>query len=69
MSVNGASSNYSFATWVIYVPIGCKHPFARYLQPLLTKITVTRSLPHPENASQWSINSFTFSKFPTQGIA
>jgi len=57
MRVNGASMIFSFASWVIYVPIGCRHPFVRYWQPLLPKTTVTCSLPHPENQRQRSVNN------------
>jgi len=58
MSVNGVSMIVSFASWVIYVPIGWRHPFTRYWQPLLGKTTATCSLPHPENDCQWSVNNF-----------
>jgi len=30
MSVNRASTIFSFASWVIYVPIGCRYPVASY---------------------------------------
>jgi len=56
MNVNGASTIVSFASWVIYVPIGWRHPFIRYWQPLLGKTTATCSLPHRENEGQWSVN-------------
>jgi len=58
MSINGASTMFSFATWVIYVSIGCRHPFVRYWQPLLQKATATCSLPHPENEHQRSGNDY-----------
>jgi len=58
MSVNGASMIVSFASWVRYVPIGCRHPFIKYWQPLLAETTVTRSLRHPENERQRSVNDF-----------
>jgi hypothetical protein len=58
MSINGASTISCFASWVIYVPIGCSHPFIRYWQPLLAKPTATCSLRHPENERQWSVNSY-----------
>jgi len=58
MSVNGASMMWSFASWIIYVPIGCRHPFIRYWLPLLRKTTATCSLPYPGNELQWSINHF-----------
>jgi len=56
MSVNGISTMFSFASWVLYVPIGCRHPFMRYWQPLLAKTTVTCSLPHPEIERQQNVN-------------
>jgi len=59
---------FSFASWVIYIPIGCRHPFIRYWQPLLAKTTATCSLPHSENEHQRSINSFRFSIFHNQGM-
>jgi len=58
MSVNGASTIFSFSSWVSYIPIGCRDPFMRYWQPLLAKTTVTRSLRHPENERRQSINEF-----------
>jgi len=60
---------FSFASWVIYLPIGCRHPFIRYWLPLLGKSTATRSLWHPENEHQQSINSFSCCIFGNQGIA
>ena len=58
MSVNGVSTMFSWASWVIYVPIGCRHPLVRYSQPLLGKPTATCSLPHPENERQRCFNNF-----------
>jgi len=58
MSVNGASTIFPFASWVIYVPIGCRHPLIRLWQYLLGKTRVTCSLPHPKNERQLSINDF-----------
>jgi len=68
MSVNGVSMISSFASWVSYVPIGCRHPFMRYWQPLLAKTTATCSLRHPENERQQSVNSFRTCIFRDQGI-
>jgi len=68
MSVNGASMILSIASWVIYDPFGCKHPFIRYWQPLLAKTTATYSLPHPDNERQWSVNSLRCYIFLDQGI-
>jgi len=58
MSVNGASTIVSFTSWAIYIPIGWRHPFIRYWQPLLGKTTATCSQPHHENERQRSINDF-----------
>jgi hypothetical protein len=33
MSVNKALAIFSFASWLIYVPLGCRHPFIKYWQP------------------------------------
>jgi hypothetical protein len=68
MSVNGASTIFSFASWVSYVPTGCRHTFMRYWQPLLAKTTAKCSLPHPENVRQRSVNSFSTCIFRNQGI-
>jgi len=57
MNINGGSRTFRFAFWVIYVPIGCRHPYTRYWQPLLGKTTVTCYMPHPENERQRSINN------------
>ena len=56
VSVNGVSIIFVFTSWVIYVPIGCRHPFIRYCQPSLRKTTATCSLPHPENECQQSVD-------------
>jgi len=58
MSVNGASTIFSFASWVSHVPIGCRHPFIKYWQPLLAKTTETHTLRHPENERQRSVIDF-----------
>jgi len=58
MSVNGASTVFIFMSRVIYVPIGSRHRFIRYWQPLLGKATATCSLPHPENERQRCFNNF-----------
>jgi len=52
MSMHGVSTIFSFKSWVIYFPIGCRHPFIKYWQPLLAQTTATCSLPHPENECQ-----------------
>jgi len=46
MSVNGASWIFSFQSWVIYVPIGCRHQLMRYWKLSGAKATATCSLPH-----------------------
>jgi len=69
MSVNGGSTIVSFVSWVIYVLIGCRHPFIKYWQPLLAKSTATCSLQHPENERQQSVNSLSCCIFGSQGIA
>jgi len=38
MSGNGASIIFSFASWIIYVPIGYRHPFIAHWLPLLRKL-------------------------------
>jgi len=58
MSVNGASTMFVFASLVNYVPIRCRHPFIKHWQPLLAKTTATRSLRHPEDERQRSVNDF-----------
>jgi len=69
MSVNIASTILSFAFCVIYIPIGCRHPFIEYWQPLLAKTKATCSLPHPEDDCQRSVNGCSCSIFGNQGIA
>jgi len=68
MSVNGASTIFSFASGVGYVLIGCGYSFMRYWQPLLAKTTATCSVRHPENERQRSINRFGTCIFRDQGI-
>jgi len=69
MSVNGASTIFSFALWVIYVPIGCRHPLIKYWQALLAKTMVTCSLPHPQIERQWSFTSCSCCIFGNEAIA
>ena len=47
---------FNFTSWIIYVRIGCRHPFIRYWLPLLKKTTATCSLQHRDNECQWSVN-------------
>jgi len=58
MTVNVASTIFSFASWLIYVQIGCRHPFFRHWQPLLRKTTATCFLLHPEKERQLRVNDF-----------
>jgi len=69
MRVNWASTVFCFASWVIYVLIGCWHPFMRYWQPLLAKTSVTCSLAHFENERQRRVSNFSCCIFGNQGIA
>jgi len=69
MSVNGASTIFGFKFRVMCFLIGCRHPFIKYLQPLLAKTTATCSLPHPENERQRSVNSFSCCIFGIPSIA
>jgi len=69
MIVNRVSGIFSFASSVIYDPIGCRQLFMRYWQPLRAKTTVTCCLPHPENERKRSVNSFRSRIFRNQGIA
>jgi len=69
MSINGASTILSFASWVMYDLIGCRHPFIRYWQPLQAKTTAICSLPQPDNERQRSIDNFSCCIFGYQGIA
>ena len=69
MSVNGAAMIFSFASWVIYVPMSCRHPFIRYRQPLLAKMTVTCCLQHPDHEHQQSVNRYRSCIFCNEGIA
>jgi hypothetical protein len=52
--------SFRFASWVILVLIGFRHPFMRYWQPLEAKTTVTRSLPHLENECEWTVNCIRY---------
>jgi len=69
MSVNGASTIFSFASWVIQVLIGCRHPLMRYWHPSGAKTAARCSLPHPENEHQWRIHTFLSCKIGNQDIA
>jgi len=68
MSVNGVATIFSYSSWVVYVPIGCRDPFMRYWQLSGANRTATRSLPHSENVRQRSINSFRSCTFGNQSI-
>jgi len=69
ISVHRASTIFSFESWVIYFPIGCRPPFIKYWQPLLAKTTATCSLPDPENEGQRSVIRFSCCILRIQGIA
>jgi len=69
MSVNGASTIFSFASSVSYVLMSSRHPFMGYRQPLPAKITARCSLQHPENECQPSVNSFRTFIFRNEGTA
>ena len=62
MSVNAASMIFHFPSWIIYVPIGCRHPFIWYWQPSLRKNTGACSLKHCKNEHQRSVNDLWFCK-------
>jgi len=68
MNVNIASAIFRFTSWVMYIPIGCRHRFIKYWQPLQAKSTATYSLPHPENERQRSVDSFGCCIVGNQGI-
>jgi hypothetical protein len=68
ISVNGASMTCTFTSWVIYLPIGCRHLFIRYSEPLLATITATCFLPHSKNEHRQSVNSVSGCIFGDQGI-
>jgi len=69
MSGNGASTILNFASWVIKVPIGSRHPLMRYWQLGGAIITATPSLRHPENECQRRVNNSWSCIFSNQGIA
>jgi hypothetical protein len=62
------STIFSFAYCICYVPIGCRHPFLRYWQPVLAKPTGICSLRYPEKELQGIVNSSRTCIFCTQGI-
>jgi len=68
ISINRVSTIFSFESCVMYVPIGCRHPFMRHWQPLKAKTTATCSLLHPENERQRRMNSFRSFIFRNHGI-
>jgi hypothetical protein len=69
MSVNRESMIFSFACRLIYVPIGCIHPFIKYWQPLLAKTTAKCSLPHSENDRQLRVRNFSYCIIGNEVIA
>ena len=52
MSISGVSMIFSFASWVIYLPICCWPPLISNWQPLQKWTTATCSLLHPANMGQ-----------------
>jgi hypothetical protein len=69
LSVNGASTIFTSAFWIIYVLVGYRHLLFRCWLPLLAETTATYSLTHPENKHQQSIKSFSCCIFGNHGIA
>jgi len=69
MSVDGVSAIVSFASWVIYVLIDCRHPSIGYWQSVLARTTATCSLPLSDYERQRNINSFSCCIFGHRGIA
>jgi len=58
MTVNGVTTICNFTSKVIYLQIGCRHPFIRYRQPLVETTAVTCSLPHHGNKHQPCVEEF-----------
>jgi hypothetical protein len=57
MSMTGMSMTISFACWVRYVTIGCRHSFIRYWYPVLAKTTAAWTVPYPQNEYQRRVNN------------
>jgi hypothetical protein len=57
VSINGASTSWCGAFWILSVLIDHRHPFFRWWLPLLAKTTATSSLPHPEKEYHQSFNN------------
>ena len=68
MSVNKASTIFTFASLALYVPIGCRHSLMRYWQPLLAQTKATCSLQHPDIEHRQSVNSYKSCIFCNQDI-
>ena len=68
MSVNRLWKIFRIASWLIHVPIDCRHPFIKYWQPLQAKTTAKWSLLHPEKEHQRSVNSFSCCRFGNHAI-
>jgi hypothetical protein len=69
LSPNSESTIFSFASWVIYVPIGCRHPFSQSWHPSLAIAMAKCILPHPENERQQNINILSWCIIGNQSIA
>jgi len=68
MTVSGVSRMLHFASWVMYVPIGCTPPFTGYWQSLGAKTTATGWLQHPDYEHQWNVNTVRYYISGNQGI-
>jgi hypothetical protein len=60
---------FTSASCVVYVSIGCRHPFMRYWQALLATTTATCSQQDPQSERQWSVNIVRSRIFRNQVIA
>jgi hypothetical protein len=69
MSIHSASTIVSFTSWLIDIPIGCKHPLIDYWQSLLAITTAKSSVRDCQNDGQPSVNSFSCCILGNQGIA
>jgi hypothetical protein len=63
MSLNLTATSFIVPSWVIYVPISCRHQLRQYWQPRLANTTARRSLLPTENECQRSVNHIWCFKF------
>jgi len=56
MSVNGASTVFRLASWMINAQCNCINPESSYPPPKWAKMLLTISLTPPEKERQWSVN-------------